>query len=243
MNLACLRVLLTAAAVVLASGAAHADLADAVQICLETPEKAGCEPHPDDGYVILKDYCGKTQHLLVATNDVTGIEDPQLLAGDTPAPNYWKAAWDAAARLFPNQDVMLVLNSKYGRSDNRFHIHIDLIRPGVRRELPDLGAEPHSVILYDRAYDARQVSSLDFDKDGKGLFQSLAKWIGPKGDMACQSLAVTGDGHGGFDVLNGHAVPCTQGKPLLDNGNADALEITDHGEPQNPNAQCRSNER
>lgn len=229
------------AAVAASGGVARADLTEAAKACLDAGPSATCEPHPDDGYVILKDYCGKTQRLLVATDAVSGIEDPSLLTSD--APNYWKSAWDAAGRLLPNADVMLVLNAKYGRSDPRFHIHIDLIRPGLREELPDLGAAPRSVILYGRAYDARRISSLDVDKSGKGLFQWLADWIGPKGDMACQSLAVTSDPRGGFLVFNGHVAPCVAGKPLLDNGNADALEITDHQLPQAPNARCQSNER
>src|ERR1700761_462775 len=41
-------------------------------------------------WAVLKDISGKTQFLLIPTDRVTGIEDPQILASN--APNYWKAA-------------------------------------------------------------------------------------------------------------------------------------------------------
>jgi len=91
-------------------------------------------------YAILKDIRGATQLLLIPTDRVSGIESPQLLAPG--APNYWQDAWNArplfetrAGRPVPREDIGLAINSIYGRTQNQLHIHIDCVRPDVRRAL------------------------------------------------------------------------------------------------------------
>jgi CDP-diacylglycerol pyrophosphatase len=90
------------------------------------------------GYAVLKDIRGTTQLLLIPTDRRTGVESPELLA--PASPNYWQAAW-AARPLFeklaggpvPREDVGLAINSKYARSQNQLHIHIDCVKPDVLR--------------------------------------------------------------------------------------------------------------
>ena len=92
------------------------------------------------GYAVLKDLHGATQLLLIPTDRITGIEAPEILAPD--AKNYWQDAWAArpifqirAPRPVPREDLGLAINSKYGRSQNQLHIHIDCVRPDVRQAL------------------------------------------------------------------------------------------------------------
>lgn len=94
----------------------------------------------DGGWAVLKDIRGDTQHLLIPTTRVSGIESKALLAPD--APNYFEAAWRARdfafrslGRSLPRDDMGLAVNSAYGRSQNQLHIHIDCVRPDVRDAL------------------------------------------------------------------------------------------------------------
>ena len=218
--------------------------------CLKSAPSPTCEPHPEDGYVIIKDLCGKTQRLLLPTEpvhgeSVTGIEAPILLTAD--APNYWQAAWAAGSRLIGG-DIMLGLNAKAGRSADLFHIHIDKINPGFRsalaaelegRAIPAPGGAPLSGLhLFGHSYDLWRVKSLE-----PNLFRTLPPDRQQR--MACQSLAVTSDGEGGFLVLNGAVAPVDSCEPrsgLTDNGNTDRLEVDDHGAAADayPAAHCRA---
>jgi CDP-diacylglycerol pyrophosphatase len=89
-----------------------------------------------DGYVLLKDRVGIAQYLLIPTARITGIESPVLWQGN--GPNYWQQAW--ASRSFveatlgaqlERQDIGLAVNSRYGRTQDQLHIHIDCMRPDV----------------------------------------------------------------------------------------------------------------
>jgi CDP-diacylglycerol pyrophosphatase len=258
-------ILVSALALVLAaSAAAQSGLADATNHravvtaalrsardeCLKSGPSATCEPHPEEGYVIIKDLCGKTQHLLIPTEpvhgeSVPGIEAPLLLTAT--APNYWQAAWAAGSRIIGG-DIMLGVNAKPGRSADVLHIHIDKINPAFRsalaaeldgRKLPAPGEAPLTGLrFFGHGFDLWRVKSLE-----PNLFQSLPKDRQQR--MACQSLAVTSDGEGGFLVLNGEAVPADSCEPLSgleDNANADRLELDDHGVAADayPSAHCRA---
>ena len=93
-----------------------------------------------NGYAILKDIKGKYQYLLIPTNRVTGIEDPAVLNDNSL--NYFADAWNSRTWLesqlhmeIPRQDISLAINSKYARSQNQLHIHIDCVRPDVAAAL------------------------------------------------------------------------------------------------------------
>ncbi len=94
----------------------------------------------EHGYVVLKDRDGASQYLVMPTHLITGIEDPALLAPD--ATNYFASAWEAQtwvdaklAAPLNRQDVSVAVNSRYGRSQDLLHLHVDCLRTDVRNAL------------------------------------------------------------------------------------------------------------
>ena len=90
------------------------------------------------GVVVVPDPHRRTQVLLVPAARVPGVESPALLAAETP--NYWALAWEARShfqrRAGPgasDREVGLAINSALGRTQDQLHIHIDCLRPSVRR--------------------------------------------------------------------------------------------------------------
>lgn len=96
---------------------------------------------PDDkGYVLMKDRNGIAQYLLMPTDKITGIEDPAVLMSD--GLNYFALAWNArdlvSKRLnktLPHDYVALTVNSRYGRSQDQLHLHIDCLSQAAHRDL------------------------------------------------------------------------------------------------------------
>ena len=92
------------------------------------------------GYVVVGDPRRRTQVLVTPTVRIAGIESPGLLSGN--GPNYWRAAWLArrwldrrAGQAIPMDDVGLAVNSYPGRTQDELHIHLDCLRPSVRRTI------------------------------------------------------------------------------------------------------------
>jgi CDP-diacylglycerol pyrophosphatase len=92
------------------------------------------------GYAVLKDINGPYQYLLIPTARRSGIESPELLAAD--APRYFADAWAARkyveqgyGKALPREALGLAVNSKYGRSQNQLHIHVDCLHSEVRQAL------------------------------------------------------------------------------------------------------------
>lgn len=90
--------------------------------------------------MLLKDLVGPLQYLLIPTVRVAGIESPAVLAPDTP--HYFAEAWRnrrIMAQRFghpiPDDDILLALNSRHGRTQNQLHIHISCIDPKVKKRL------------------------------------------------------------------------------------------------------------
>jgi CDP-diacylglycerol pyrophosphatase len=181
------------------------------------------------GHVVLKDLVGNTQFLVIPTARVTGIEDPALLAPN--APNYWAPAWGArfyvfarAHRELPRDAVGLAVNSTQGRSQNQLHIHVDCVRPDLRRYLArrarrigqrwaDLG----ETVNGHRYLAIRLVSG---DLAGVDPFVVLARNIpAARQHMGNWTLVAVGMPHG-FVLLAGHVNPATHdpgsGEELLD---------------------------
>ena len=82
------------------------------------------------GVAILKDLVGIAQMLAIPTRRITGIEDPQMLAPD--APPVFAVAWGAKTlvearldRALPREAVGLAINSKWARSQDQLHVHVD----------------------------------------------------------------------------------------------------------------------
>jgi CDP-diacylglycerol pyrophosphatase len=168
------------------------------------------------GYAILKDRRGATQFLVIPTAKIAGIESPEILAPD--APNYWRAAWDArrlveqrAGMPIPRDDIGMVVNSAYGRSQNQLHIHVDCIRPDVIEALhaaaPDIGShwKPLGAELAGHRYRAMRLDGAVLSD--RNPFNILAAGDAEAGsDMGRETLAVMGatlpDGRSGFFLLS-----------------------------------------
>ena len=91
----------------------------------------------DKGYVVLRAPFVKSHAIVAPTVRTIGIESPRLRGPD--APNYFDDAWASrtfAMRGLPHEpgraDMALAVNSRFGRSQDQLHIHIDCIRPKVK---------------------------------------------------------------------------------------------------------------
>lgn len=96
--------------------------------------------NPESGYVLLKDRNGPLQYLLMPTYRINGIESPLLLTSHTP--NFFWQAWQSRGMLsktrgtpLPDNALSLTINSRVGRTQNHFHIHISCLREDVRVKL------------------------------------------------------------------------------------------------------------
>jgi CDP-diacylglycerol pyrophosphatase len=167
------------------------------------------------GWAALKDRNGATQVLVIPTDKVTGIESPMLLRRG--APNYWRYAWSAriyveklAGRAIPREDLSLAVNSRFGRSQNQLHIHVDCLRPEVRDALavhlarigPNWSRFPMS--LAGHRYVARRLDGADLEN--RDPFKLLAEADRrAREDMGRETLVVAGvrspDGRPGFVLL------------------------------------------
>jgi CDP-diacylglycerol pyrophosphatase len=183
------------------------------------------------GYAVLKDLNGPYQYLLIPTARVSGVEDPAAVAAD--APHWWLAAWQArrfveqaSGRSLPREELSLAINSRYGRSQNQLHIHIDCLKPAVRDALKaHLGQIGQRWAVLDaplagRHYRAMRLSEARLETDNPLL---LAQDAAPGSDMARQTLVLAGatfeDGSPGFILLEDRATLWT-----LDNGHGEDLQ-------------------
>jgi CDP-diacylglycerol pyrophosphatase len=183
------------------------------------------------GWAVVKDTGHRTQILLVPTQRISGIESPALLAHG--APNYWADAWDARRYFFrlvghpvPRGDFGMVINSRFGRTQDQLHIHIDCLAPQVARAIreaaPNLGAtwRPIAEPLSEETFEARR---LDGDSLERNPFKLLAKGDpAARADMGQYALGIVGevfpDGRPGF-VLLAHRADLQRG----DRGVGEAL--------------------
>jgi CDP-diacylglycerol pyrophosphatase len=154
------------------------------------------------GFAILKDLNGATQHLLIPTRKITGIESPALLAPN--ATNYFAEAWEnrgfvawALLRPMPRDTLSLAINSDVGRSQNQLHIHIDCIRADVRQALLSQRAAiaprwaPLKILLLHHRYRAMRITGETFA--GANPFKLLARGVpGARADMGRHTLVVVG---------------------------------------------------
>lgn len=98
------------------------------------------EVKPDAGYVVFKDRNGPLHYLLMPTWRINGTESPLLLEQHTA--NFFWLAWQSRdfmskkyGKEIPDSAVSLAINSRTGRTQNHFHIHISCLRPDVRAQL------------------------------------------------------------------------------------------------------------
>ncbi len=183
--------------------------------CVEVDLKNGVER----GYAVLKDIRGTTQHLLIPTQRIAGIESAALLAPD--AENYFADAWNArgfvekaAGQALPIDTLGLAVNSVRARTQNQLHIHIDCIRPDVRATLIKLRAgigaswAPLAEPVGGYGYWAMRVMGPALA--GANPFKLLAERVpGARADMKLRTLVVAGmrfeGGAPGFVILEDRA--------------------------------------
>jgi CDP-diacylglycerol pyrophosphatase len=165
-------------------------------------------------WAVLKDISGTTQFLLIASDRVTGIEDPSILTSN--APNYWKAAWAAgrfvrqlAPSALTSDEISLAINAEGARSQNQLHIHVDCIRSDVRDALramqAQIGTNWTREVIGGQDYQARLVSTDELDN--QNLFALVASHLAPDQMMDRETMVLVGvnsaDGKSGFDLLVG----------------------------------------
>lgn len=177
------------------------------------------------GYAILADRKGGAHFLLIPTTTISGIEDQALRTGDVP--NYFAAAWLArnlVARVYAKplsrNYIGLAINSKYTRSQDQLHLHIECIRSRVHAALAEHAGEMTQTWL-PIMLDGVLFHALRMPGDERvefNPFELLQKNPPPTaGEPAGYTLVLTGldfeDGPG-FVVLAGHNV--IGGEKLLD---------------------------
>jgi len=166
------------------------------------------------GVAILKDLVGVAQMLAIPTRRITGIEDPQMLEPD--APPVFADAWGARdlvearlGRALPREAVALAINSKWARSQDQLHVHVDCVAMPVMKALAEYAPaldeqwRAMTVPLQGRVYFARRVDSADL-RDVAPL-KLLADGVeGARAQMGAYSLGTVGatfDGKPGFILL------------------------------------------
>lgn len=173
--------------------------------CVPAAAKGGNLPRPclgvdpKAGDAVIKDRNGVAQLLDISLIRLTGIEDPHLL--EAGAPNYFADAWRARGLMAtylkampPREGLAIAINSKYSRSQDQLHLHVDCLAPNVAKALADYA--PHFDVhwramtepLQGRKYWARRVDSADLA--GVDPFHVLAEEMpGARAHMAQWSLA------------------------------------------------------
>ena len=186
------------------------------------------------GYAVLRDFAKPTQILLVPTQRLAGIESPTLL--NIGSINYWQAAWEARhlienqiGKPIPREDIAMAINSRYGRTQNQLHIHVDCVRPDVQKALArhqnEIGATWSDLNFHiiHRGFRAMRLEGKDLSTEDP--FKRLAYGDSKaRADMGRETLAVIGasfsDGNEGFFLLSDRANLTTfdrgLGEELLD---------------------------
>jgi CDP-diacylglycerol pyrophosphatase len=177
-------------------------------------ERVDLEGGVAEGVAMLKDLVGVAQTLAIPTRRISGIEDPQMLAPD--APPVFAVAWSAKAlvearlrRTLPREAVALAINSKWARSQDQLHVHIDCVAVPVMKALADYASaldnewRAMTVALHGRVYFARRVDSADLSDVAP--LKLLAEGLeGARAQMGAYSLAAIGavfDGKPGYVLL------------------------------------------
>jgi CDP-diacylglycerol pyrophosphatase len=184
----------------------------------------------DKRYVILKDILGPSQHLLIPTDRITGIESPLVLAPN--AQDYWADAWDSRQYVeksirhpLPDNLLGLEINAESRRSQNQLHIHIDCMRGDVSEALARHSNDAPGVWRWDtldgNRYRIMRVTSLT---EGDNPFQIVARDNRHSDAMAMQTILVTAAGASaekdGWLIVNSALD--------VDNGSGSAEGLLDH---------------
>ncbi|MGA2342958.1 MAG: CDP-diacylglycerol diphosphatase [Steroidobacteraceae bacterium] len=178
----------------------------------------------DSGYALLADRKGGAHFLLIPTRRISGIESADLVLPG--ALNYLSSAWRARDRLesvvghaIPRNAVGLAVNPVHARSQNQLHIHIECLRPEVRRALARAAGEPAKGWRTVRigAYNLEALDLAGDNLDGQNPFKLLNEHIlEDHGVVGEYTLVVAGTQSArgpGFILLTS---PAVAGELLLD---------------------------
>jgi CDP-diacylglycerol pyrophosphatase len=104
--------------------------------CLEIDTAQGA----GSGVAVLRVPLASTHLLVVPLRQISGLESPSLQLPDSG--RYWQAAWEArrfilddSQKARPLEAIGLAANSKFVRSQDQFHIHVDCVQGSVERIL------------------------------------------------------------------------------------------------------------
>ncbi|CBG90536.1 CDP-diacylglycerol diphosphatase [Citrobacter rodentium] len=199
---------------------------------LQHNDPAPCaEVKPAAGYVVFKDRNGPLQYLLMPTYRINGTESPLLL--EQPTPNFFWLAWQARdfmsqkyGKDIPDSAVSLAINSRSGRTQDHFHIHISCLRPDVRAQLDASLAKvssrwlPLPGGLRGHEYLARRVTESELMQ--RSPFMMLAEEVPEaRQHMGSYALAMARQSDNSFVLL-------ATRRNLLTLNRASAEEIQDH---------------
>jgi len=151
-------------------------------------------------YAILKDINGRSQHLLIPTERVTGIESPSVL--EPEAPEYWADGWNerkvveaSLKQPLAGDQFGLEINSQYRRSQQQLHIHMDCMRTDISDALAAYRHVAPGQWRWDTLdgvrYRIMRVTSLTHDNNP---FHIVARDHPDSQTMATQTILVTGAG-------------------------------------------------
>ena len=186
------------------------------------------------GIAVVADPKRRTQVLVTPTIHVAGIESPALQSPD--APNYWRAAWEMrgwldrrAGRTLSAENVGLAVNSVPGRTQDQLHIHLDCLRPSVRRRVDadidgvgDTWADLPTPLTRGHRYRARWLAQAALQTTDP--FRLLAADRAVEGDLGAWTLVMVAarrpSGAPGFVLLSHRAdlaeLDLAAGEELLD---------------------------
>jgi CDP-diacylglycerol pyrophosphatase len=155
-----------------------------------------------DGWALLKDLRGETQFLVVARD-----AGDRLGHYDQPEPKLWSAAWAARAcvqeiareidhRIIPLDNIGVMMNSRFGASQDRQHIHVDAIYPERLNQLMEAyavhagdAAKPWTVSLGGTSYSVVQRAGIDDQQ----IFADMAHSpLGPSTAITEAVIAIPG---------------------------------------------------
>lgn len=221
-RLAVLSISLAVAVIIMSSFVSRSALGLVVQACEINSTLTG-SPYPClkvvqaqdplSSYAVLREPTDKERTILAPLADVSGIEDPRLLAAR--APNYFDAAWkeqlatiDLRSLTAQPQHFALAINAASWRTQDRLHIHMGCETPRFRTLLKTHAAEIGSVRFTNLRTKAGWWATFQPADDLSNLnpFKVVAEGVdGARSNMNNAVVGVFGatlpDGQHGFYIL------------------------------------------
>ncbi|WP_179046767.1 CDP-diacylglycerol diphosphatase [Nostoc sp. TCL26-01] len=155
----------------------------------------------------------QVEYLLLPTNKVSGIDDPQILKQNSP--NYWQYTWEKANEYIPQKEskvkyrnqIGLAINSQESRMQDQLHIHMSCIDKDVsfrldkaeqNKQITSQWTQTPNISLKGHQYSVKilENDSLKYNNP----FHLVAKIVTPS-EMGHQSIAIAGRKKQGFYII------------------------------------------